>query len=162
ARLPVPQLQVRLHHRVVVARAPEVGADRDAHGAVVVLLDAHRRGQPGRDATGVDDDAGVVGALLPRPPALGVHRAGGDAEDASRALVAHGAGDGHALAQPRTAGGGVPGEGLVEVHPGAGQAVGRHLGELGPGDLDAVAGAVGAQPPVADPAVGLLGGHAHA
>ena len=36
----VPELEPRLHPRVVVARGLVVGADRDAHGAVLSALEA--------------------------------------------------------------------------------------------------------------------------
>ena len=160
ARLAVPQLQPRLEPVVVVARARVVGADGDAHRAVVALLQAHREAEPGGVAVGRDHDRGAVGDLVADLAAVVVDRLGGDADDAAGGVVEDRAGDGGALVQPRAVLLRVPGEDVVEVEPGAHQPVVGVLGEVRPRHLEAMPAADDAQALVPDPA-GLVEVDAH-
>jgi len=148
-----------------VARGAEVRAHGYAHGAVVTLGDAHRRGQAGRDAVGGDDDGcpeGALGSLLAGEPApRAVDLAGGDADDTAVALVDDRAGHGVPLEQLRARAAGVERERGVEVHTAAGEAVTRVRGQFRPLELDPVPAADHAQAAVADPAVFLADRYTH-
>ena len=161
ARLAVPQLEVGLHERVLVPRGAVVRADGGPHGPVVAALPPDREREARADAVGRDHYRGAQ--LLDRAlgAAPGVERLGGHADHAA-VVVPQRAGDLGALQQLGAARLRVLGEGLVQRHPRLGHAVARVGGEAGPVQLVGAATAVDAQAAVADPAVLLAGGHAHA
>ncbi|MNW56559.1 hypothetical protein D3C74_342840 [compost metagenome] len=151
-----------LHPGVVVARGLEVGPHRDAHGAVLALLEPQGEREAGRDAVRGDDDGGAQLVLVARAAPVLVERACRDTHDAARALVEQGARHVGALEQLGARALRVLGERLVEVHARAGEPVGRVGLELGPGQLPRASARDDAQALVADPAVLGAGGDAHA
>jgi hypothetical protein len=138
---------------VVGARAGVVAPDRDAHRPVVPLGDAERERQPaGHPVRGEHQRRRERG----RPVGgAGLH------PDHPAGPVEHRAGDRDLLAQPGAGLLGVPDQRLVEVEPRPDQPVVRPGRELRPGQLEPQPAADHPQTLVADPAVLLVGGHAH-
>ncbi len=144
----VPQLQPGLQVVVVVAGALEVRPHRDAHRAVLALVQPHRQGDAGGVAVGGDHQPGAVGDLLAVP--LGDH-----ADDVPAAVVEDRGGDVHPLQQADARLDRVGGQDLVEVLAGAHQAEVGEARQLRPVELEAHPAADHAQALVADPAGGV-------
>src|SRR5690606_8227928 len=83
----VPQLQPRLHERVVVHGRAVVGAAGDGHGAVFTPGETKRHGQARADAVAGDDQRGAIGELVADLAAALVGGTRGDADDAAGPLV---------------------------------------------------------------------------
>ena len=136
------------------ARAGVVAPDRDAHRPVVPLGDAERRARAGR--TPRRRRAPAARRTWPARP-----RVRASTPTTRPVAVQHRAGHRDLLAQPGAGLLGVPDQRLVEVEPRPDQPVVRPGGELRPGQLQPQPAADHPQALVADPAVLLVGGHAH-